>query len=191
MIKDLVARNNKYIFSLKGNHSAMSFETIHGQEMLALTLPTVPAVQRDAPAAPAAGWGPTDWIAEWGPWPSQLCWGKGKETPGDWENITFFCFLNKPGPWSWLLFAQSTERTKPHARLLSLCAGDSHWGEIILPSASRFVFHNASNTEGLALHGFFGQQCSHYHYNVAVHAQGTENPPWVGQVFISPQSHPS
>lgn len=97
MIKDPVARNNKYIFLFKASNSAMSFETIHGQEMLALTLPTVAAVQRDAPAAPAAGWGPMDWIAEWGPQASQLCWGKGKETPGDWEKITFFC-LNKPGP---------------------------------------------------------------------------------------------
>lgn len=90
MIKNLAARNNKYIFSLKANNSAVSFETIHGQEMLALTLPTVPAVQRDAPAAPAAGWGPMDWIAEWGPWPSQLHWGKGKETPGDWEKYHIF-----------------------------------------------------------------------------------------------------
>lgn len=90
MIKNLAARNNKYIFSLKANNSAVSFETIHGQEMLALTLPTVPAVQRDAPAAPAAGWGPMDWIAEWGPWPSQLRWGKGKETPGDWEKYHIF-----------------------------------------------------------------------------------------------------
>lgn len=24
-------------------------------------------------------------------------WGKGKETPGDWEKIPFFC-LKKPGP---------------------------------------------------------------------------------------------
>lgn len=55
MIKDPVARNNKYIFLFKANNSAMSFETIHDQEMLALTLPTVPAEQRDAPAALAAG----------------------------------------------------------------------------------------------------------------------------------------
>lgn len=38
MIKDPVARNNKYRFSFKANNSAMSFETIHGLEMLALTL---------------------------------------------------------------------------------------------------------------------------------------------------------
>lgn len=47
-----------------------------------------------AHAASTVGWGPTDWITDWGPCvgsvTSQLCWSKGKAPPGDWESITSF-----------------------------------------------------------------------------------------------------
>lgn len=125
----------------------MSFETIHGQEVgtylakqqshLALTLPmdtnTHGQCQRDAPACPRSfGCGMRTHGLNHRV--RTLCWlcdipavlGQRESNTRRLGKYHIF-FLDNPGlyPRSRLRFAQTTKRTKPRARLCSLCAGDS------------------------------------------------------------------
>lgn len=146
--------------------------------------------QQPAPGALAAGWGPLDLTAEWGPRvvsvASQLCRGKGKATPGEHHTCTW---TNLGSLRSRLLSAQTTR------------CREGHWGEITalwdalsvrISSFSIVTGMQETFRDQLSFFFFFScKQPSRYYWDVVFCARGSGNQPEAGQVFISPQSHPS